>query len=170
MMNALVINTHHFSEGVTLTIHDSKSSWTIDRENQRFKYGTAIDFCGQISQKAGTLDPVNSFDDFVLLIKLVFEFTGCEGLKIESQQNLTQWDIINHIYNTPLEHHVRFVHVGRCGCNMGHCSEIVSVTIDNKDYKTYGDLMALFGCPTEREMTDIFIMNIPIVFGLHWNK
>jgi hypothetical protein len=54
-------------------------------------------------------------------------------------------DVIECIYNTPLEQKVKFVRIGYCGCNMGNCSAVVNVRIDGNEYNTYGDVMSLFG-------------------------
>jgi len=45
---------------------------------------------------------------------------------------------LNHIYNTPLEKNVKFVHMSTCGCNMGNCGTLVGVEIDDTNYQTYG--------------------------------
>ncbi len=41
-MNAVVTNDHHFSKGVTLTIKDGKSIWSINQQQQKYKYGNSI--------------------------------------------------------------------------------------------------------------------------------
>lgn len=147
-MNATVINHHHFCKGINLTVQNGKPKWEVNWKDQKYKYGTGPFAKVYPSREHKILDPVNSLDDFILLIELVFEFTGCSHfIKIESQWNLTLWDLVSCIYNTPLEHNVKFVHIGYCGCNMAHCGAITSINIDNNEYKTYGDLMKLFGTP-----------------------
>ena len=167
-MNAIVTNKHHFCKGVTLSIQNDKLSWKVDRDMQKYKYGTyKYGTCGFIqSDRDGQLDP-QKLDDFILLIELIFEFTGSltyckyenkkynvmltDHLQIVSDQDLTQYDIVKCIYDTPLEHSVKFIRIGHCGCNMGHCGAITGISIDDKEYKTYGDVMALFGDETITE-------------------
>lgn len=143
-MNAIITNTHHFCKGVTLYITDGQLRWHIDPEAQRYKYGT-----GRSPQHkcGGYIDPATFMDDFVALINLVFEFTGCDPdrhLKINSDTSLTVKDVINTIYDAPLEHNVKFIQIGHCGCNMGHCNAVTGYSISDSEYKTYGDLMKLF--------------------------
>ena len=156
-MNAIITSKHHFCEGVVLTIQNDKLSWKVNKDKQKYKYGT----CGFAQSNADGLLDLQQLDDFISLINLVFEFTGTltyqkyenkkctvvstNRLQIESDQNLTQWDIVNCIYSAPLEWNVRFVRVGTCGCNMGHCGAVTSITVDCEEYKTYGDVMALLG-------------------------
>lgn len=151
-MKAVVTNSHHFSKGVTLTIDNGILSWRIDWNKQRHKFGS-WPFEPKVSNKeSGLLDPVSSIDDFVMLVKLVFEFTGCfnnDYYKIKSNDNVSFDDIINCIYNTPLDQKVKFIQIGTCGCNMGHCGAITGISIDPTEYQTYGDLMALFGDKVE---------------------
>ena len=162
-MNATVTNNHHFSKGVTLTIKDGKSFWSVDNKEQKYKYGTIRT---QNDTDTVILNPNNSLDDFVKLINLVFEFTGTltdyeeydpvhynipNNLKIKSDDNYNQWTILKHIYNTKLEHHPRFVRLGHCGCNMGNCGEVTGFERDNNEYETYGDLMKLFGYGTIKD-------------------
>jgi len=167
-MNATVTNKHHFCKGVTLSIQNDKLTWKIDKDMQKYKYGIyKYVTCGFIqSDRDGQLDP-QKLDDFILLIELIFEFTGSltyhkyenkkytvmltNYLQIESEQNLTQWDIVKCIYDTPLEHIVKFVGIGHCGCNMGHCSAITGISINDKEFKTYGDVMAVLGDETTTE-------------------
>src|SRR5579872_5756842 len=159
-MNLIVTNNHHFSKGVTLRINDNKLTWEIDREKQKYKYGTGV-FGKKASDNDGILDPENSLDDFIALLQLIFEFTGCgtHYIKIESNDNtnaniISVWDVIKLIYNTPLEHDVRFVRFGTCGCNMGHCGEITGINIDDTRYTTYGDIMKLFSMEYEGEESE----------------
>jgi hypothetical protein len=53
--------------------------------------------------------------------------------------------IIDHIYATPIERDVKIVNTELCRCNMGNCAEVTSVTIEEPDPKTYGDLFSRFG-------------------------
>jgi hypothetical protein len=105
-------------------------------------------------------DPDNSIDDFVESLNQAFRFTGtlsittCKNgkwekemygkLYIESKTNIDTLDIVKFIYDYPLEKQIKFIRIGRCGCNMGYCDAITGVDIDNTTYKTYGQVMALF--------------------------
>src|SRR5689334_4791158 len=97
IMNATVTNPHHFSKGVTLTITNGKLAWKINWLKQRHKFGS-YPFNPKVSDvESGLLDPVNSLDDFVMLIKLIFEFTGCfnrDYYNIESNDNISSSDVI----------------------------------------------------------------------------
>jgi hypothetical protein len=125
-MNATVTSLHHFCKGIELTIHNGKLKWKIKKDNIK------------------TLDPANSLDDFIESIIFAFIFTGIsECIKSE---DITVGSIIKCIYNTALEQKVKFIRIGRCGCNMGHCSAVLSAKVDDNEYKTYGDVMTLFGC------------------------
>jgi hypothetical protein len=158
-MNAIITNKHHFCEGITLTIKDGKLTWSVDRDAQKYKYGT-VPLHIPYADRHGILDPKNSLDDFIKLLNLVFEFTGTltynkrennawvahltKNLQI-SDPDLSTKSVVETIYNTPLEHEVKFVEVSHCGCNMGHCGAITGVDVDSHTYKTYGEVMALIG-------------------------
>ena len=163
-MNATVTSSHHFSEGVKLVITNGKCQWYVDSEKQKHKYGTGM-MTRKTDEVSGLVNPAESLDQFIKLINLIFEFTGCcvaywgeveDSLLIDSKEDLTQWDIIKTIYDTKLEHKVNFVHIGTCGCNMGNCGAITSVTVDEIDYETYGDLMKLFGYPVADSHGNIY--------------
>jgi hypothetical protein len=103
-MNAIVTNKHHFCKGITLSIQNNKLSWKVDKEMQRYKYGT----CGLLqSNRDGILDPQDSLDDFILLINLIFEFTGTltwwgneNGKYIATFTNNLQIKSMNLLWNT----------------------------------------------------------------------
>ncbi len=154
-MNAVVTNDHHFVKGIILTIKDGVSTWSVDQQKQENKHGPDVVFLTPPKFTGEeVIDPVKSIDDFVKLLSLVFEFTGTianeythnvpDALKIVSDEDLSQWDIVKHIYNTPLKHEFKFIRESHCGCNMGHCGALVGVDIDDKEYKTYGDVMCTF--------------------------
>lgn len=95
-------------------------------------------------------------EDFILLIDIVFRFTGVcfdvsytgeftDYFNKNKEPNMDTLEIIQFIYKQPLERKVKFIHMQTCGCNMGYCGAITGVDVDNNEYKTYGDLMALFG-------------------------
>ncbi len=145
-MNAVVTNVHHFSRGVTLTIENGKPKWRLDHSRQSSRPSE--------SAKETILDPTNSIEDFLQLLSIAYMFVGTLGnqysrtvendLKIESEDNLTQWDIVNFIYKIPLEHEIKLVRFSQCGCNMGHCGALVGVNVDDKVYTTYGDVISTF--------------------------
>lgn len=153
-MNAKITNSHHFSKGVELTINEGKLVWNVDWVQQKYKFGS-WPFKPIVSKLDGTLDATNSLDDFIMKIQLIYEFTGLDNdwldyyFKIESDDKIHVYDIIDLIYKEPLEHKVKFVCIGHCGCNMGHCDAVTGIYIDPKEYQTYGDLMALFGDEVE---------------------
>lgn len=141
--------THHFQKGLTLIVTGDEWKWIYSSD----KSGS------QTNQKY--LDPTNSIENFVNLIDIVFRFTGvcfdisyshtfddCIQIKTgEDMKTMTTLELIRWIYDRPLEHKVRMVHLATCGCNMGHCGAIVGIEIDETEYQTYGDLMKLFGGP-----------------------
>ena len=170
MINAIISSKHHFSKGITLTIQNGKSTWTVDRNSQKYKYGTCI-FGPKSSKKDGILNPNVDIDDFILLIKLIFEFTGClngnpDCLEISSEENISRRDVIDHIYNTPLEHKIKFVHVQQCGCNMGRCDEITSISVSEEDHKTYGEVMCILGDRAQFEGGDIYEYPDSVILSL----
>lgn len=133
-MQSTVTNSHHFCEEVKLQISNTSMYWNVANS---------------------ILDPKNVIEDFVLSLYTAFIFIGTltdmyytndiKDLLIESDQNLTMGDIIKFIYDYPLEQNIKFVSMDYCGCNMGNCSQLVGINIDDIEYKTYGDVMALFG-------------------------
>ena len=156
-MNAVVTNVHHFSHGVTLTIEDGKSMWSLDSSHYLFnkmsKSSESLKEPSSLPERI-TLDQKNSIDDFIQLISLAYMFVGTlasekigtisNDIKIEDNDNLTQWDIVNHIYNTPLEYKIKLIRYSQCGCNMGHCWALTGVDVDDKDFTTYGDVISTF--------------------------
>lgn len=157
-MNIIVKNDHHFCKGVELLIEkpytgiSGRQKWKISSEDQKYKYGTCSLF-GKNSpfEEDRVLNPEKSREDFIHLLELIFEFTGtgAEYLKIENGDNVNKWDIVESIYNTPLEHNIQLIHISHYDCNMGHCSGINDASIDEREYKTYGDVMELFGNKVE---------------------
>lgn len=144
-----VKNSHHFCTGVTLDIDaDGKLKWTVDRAAQKFKYGTI---------RAGNDDdtvvmsPNGSLAEFVNLLTIMFEFTGVESSELDVPEvpglNPIQvrQTIIDQIYATPIGRDIKIVNTELCRCNMGNCAEVTSVTIEDFDPKTYGDLFKRFG-------------------------
>lgn len=147
-MNAVVTNDNSFTKGVTLTIKDGVLVWSVNHLVKR----STFNLLDQMPQFATELmNPYGSINDFVKLLTLVFEFTGVitneynsdvpDVLKISSNEKLTQWDIVKHIYNTPLEHKIKFVHESHRPCDMGYCNTLMGIDIDKTEYKTYGDVM-----------------------------
>lgn len=130
-MNAKITNLHNFCEGYALTIKNDKPEWCLRRKNQRVEE---------------ILNPIHSIDDFIKIIHTAFSFTRApETLTIENEQKLTKWNVIDYIYNTPLEYNVTFVRIDKCDCNFEHCSTVVGINVDQNEYKTYGDVFKLFG-------------------------
>ena len=135
-----ITNSHHFCEDVTLSIDYGKLVWKVKNDK---------------TNKIRTLEPENSIDDFVTAIKLAFEFTGVcfetsysntyfDYIKIETTGKMEGIDVIDYIYNYPLEHSVKFIRMSHCKCNMG-CEAVIDIIIGENEYKTYGDLMRSFG-------------------------
>lgn len=152
IMNKIrVTNPHHFSKGVTVEIDTvtKKVTWTVDENEQRFKYGTIRTIPGE---KTYTLNPEDSIEDFINLLTLAFEFTGCcyHGFKTEGGQIIDQ-EIIDAIYATPLEHDIKLVFLQTCGCNMGHCDAIVGINEPKESPKTYGEVMKILGDPSRND-------------------
>lgn len=151
-MNAIVTNHHHFSRGVKLIIENGYPKWYDDAKKQRGKYGTDA---ARNPKFDGLLEPSKNIDDFVTLINLIYEFTGCEPdtyFKIDSKEKINNQDIIYYIYRCPLEQKINFVSIKHCGCNMGHCDAVIKYHISNKKYETYGDLVKYFS--HDNELTD----------------
>ncbi len=107
------------------------------------------------------LNPAN-LNDFITLIYTVFTFTrDCFELsagntfsnnidtRSGSNQPTTTLNLIKMIYEQPLEHNFKLVHIRECKCNMGHCAAHIGIDIDTTKYKTYGHLMSVFGYPIE---------------------
>lgn len=142
-MNATVINNHHFCQGIKLEIVNGENKWSIEGEKQKTKYGTCIFGKPVLDEpEFRYFDPKNSMDDFVKLLNLIFEFTGCWYESEIIDGYVSRKEVLEHIYKTPLEQKVKFVSIGHCGCNMGHCGAVTGIEI--KEYKTYGDIMELF--------------------------
>ena len=171
-MNVVVRNPHHFSRGVTLEIVDGICKWKVNNEEQKNKFGTYLwgkDVETVHLNDDGYVDP-KSFDDFSKLLNLVFEFTGSafycgtdsiedHMLEIDSQssdQEVGVSDIFRAIYDTPLDVDIRFISFGYCGCNMGHCNDITSVTVLDEIPKTYGDVMKILGCERKRDELSVY--------------
>jgi len=153
-METIITNNHHFCEGIVLTLQNGNLKWSIDSNKQKFKYGTGVR-SGASEFRDGVLDPKNNLDDFIKLLNLVFEFTGTitnicynktliSPLQI-SDSNLSTKNVVEMIYNMKLEHEIKFVKISTCGCNMGYCSAVTGVNIKSKTYKTYGEVMSIFG-------------------------
>lgn len=148
-----VTNSHHFCEGVELFIDGDNHQWKVDKISQKLKYGTCP-LGKQSDETDGILNPQNNVTDFIKLLNLAFEFTGCltnrgkiyNQLEI-SKEGVTTKDVVELIYNKKLEHKVGFVCLSQCGCNMGHCDVITGVHYCSDEMKTYGDVMSLFGYP-----------------------
>lgn len=149
-METIVTNSHHFCKGIKLTINNETKEliWSINTEQQKYKYGTVQIFNSQVD---GIIDPKRSISEFVLLLTCIFEFIGVNPkryLKSDSMSNFDYVKILKRIYDQPLEHQVKFVHIGTCGCNMGHCGAVTGIDVSESEYRTYGDLMRLFGDET----------------------
>lgn len=157
-----VTNSHHFCKGVTLEIDGEKLRWTVDKDNQRFKYGTIR---VQNGEAVMTMNPLASNEEFVSLLGLVFEFTGVNpnSLKIElspiSTKNdetdlliLQRQEVIDRIYAQSLERKVRLVRLEEeCDCEVvlhGYeCPGPLKVTkLELMPLATtYGDLLKVLG-------------------------
>ena len=74
----IIINKHHFNENVTLVIDDKGWKWLVPDKHDKIKI----------------LDPVNSLDDFVKLINIVFRFTGVSFCEY-SGKYISNFDIKN---------------------------------------------------------------------------
>jgi hypothetical protein len=145
-----VTNNHHFCNGVTLDISpEGKLTWTIDTEKQKYKYGTV-----RVNAVDGTLvlNPHESLEEFCKLINIMFEFTGMDpsnlvisGVFDADSVRTHREKVLRTIYETPLDRPVQFVQLTTCGCNMGHCGEIVGVELQKDEPKTYDDLFKRFG-------------------------
>lgn len=133
----IATNDHYFNENITVMVTDEGLLW---------KDGNNI------------LNPKDNISDFVKVIDMTFRFTGVNFddyrvideyrvinyTKIKTGENLkdmTSLDLFQYIYNQPLEHDIRFVCIGDCHC----CTAITMLKIKDKQYKTYGELMQLFG-------------------------
>ena len=147
--DALVTNPHHFAENIVLKIDGGKSIW-IDKKPHSFTQRIY-----NLKEGEEKIYDPKKVDDFVRLIQIVYEFTGVlsdecshkveELLHIESENQLTQWDIIKYIYNTTLEHKVKIVNPIFCSCGKWSCKSMGGYDISDRTYKTYGDLMGKFG-------------------------
>ena len=71
----IITNSHHICKGIVLILKNSKVEWNVNWEDQKNKYGIFQKYSPAVSRKDGILDPVNSLDDFIVLINLMFEFT-----------------------------------------------------------------------------------------------
>lgn len=58
---------------------------------------------------------------------------------IIKRNNIRKW-----LYSYPLKPIIKMVSIYTCGCNMGHCDAITDIEIDETEYKTLGELFALF--------------------------
>lgn len=157
-----VTNGHHFCKGVTLEVSaEKKLTWTVDKERQKFKYGTIrVQEGGDVA----VLDPNKSPDEFVNLLQVIFEFTGCcpdkldikhddEKLNKDFERDLTaeRQSVIDLIYNYPLERKARFLWFDYgCGCDDPDCHpNCPKPKISNFQMMplatTYGDLLKSLG-------------------------
>lgn len=171
-MNATVLVVHHFCHGVTLKIVDGKLFWEIDEEEQREKYGfgPAVDIPGlrfgknPLHFENKKIDPTR-VDDFVGLLDVIFEFTGCtfiddrdgnqiDLMRIVSDQEPkpTSEEVLKVIYETPLEHEITWVRPVWCNVresknslDMSRCQDPQRFVLSGEAMpKTYGDVMSYF--------------------------
>lgn len=152
-------NSNVYLSGVTLLFdtYDTNNTpiWELNLSEQQ-KHGTGQNLWKRKATSQGdivTLNPKESIEDFISLINLVFVFTATHKsifplLPPEAIITLLEKNkLIERLHNVPLEHKVKFVRIDRtCVCDMGYCGAITGVTVDDRDFKTYGDVMKLFSC------------------------
>lgn len=172
-MNAKVTINWHSCQGITLDIIDGKLFWTVVK--QKWKYIIPANSDDEVDEdelydrfqfgkkqhqfNSSPVD-VNHIEDFVGLLDIIFEFTGCAFLlpkigslkekdkedcfmKIESSDSNppTPEQILDLIYQTPLEHPIRFVMADWCE----KCQTALSYANHHfQDCQTYGEVMKRF--------------------------
>ncbi len=72
-------------------------------------------------------------------IDRVFKFTA-STMRV---QGGTEEELIALLYSRPLEFDVQLVHVGVCGCNMGHCHTVRDILLESETTATYGDVLKI---------------------------
>ncbi len=141
-----VTNSHHFCKGFTLDIEDGKLRWTVDKHEQRFKFGTIR------VQDDGTttvVNPLGSDEEFTSLLGLIFEFTGAHPGHLHIKPDgVERQEILDLIYNQPLKRKVRLVEISTGG------GPTITRAEMQPPAKTYRDLFKCFGQQlTEHDVT-----------------
>ena len=99
--------------------------------------------------------PNETHEDYICRLNILFSFLGVPYIKVSG---CTIPDFYEKIYNKLLNPAYKYVFVGRCGCNMGHCS---AITCYNEiKCSTYEELFARLSSGGEVRNIDPELLNV----------